>query len=196
MDNYLMYGHILKCKYVPQEQLHPEVWKGANRRFKRTPWNRIEKNRLERGKTREKWSNSIQQEEKRRRAKTEKLKALGYDFEMPALKSVEDVPVQEKEVPKAIEEPTAEPVTNGNADEPAVKAIEASSSTKEAGKPSGDDDAAKLTPSKQTKKEKSKEKIATPVAKTADAAAPSSSPAGKTPEKRAKKADKNKKVKA
>lgn len=53
MDNYLMYGHILKCKYVPSEQLHPEIWKGANRRFKMTPWNKLEKKRLENGKTRE-----------------------------------------------------------------------------------------------------------------------------------------------
>jgi hypothetical protein len=27
MDNYLMYGHIVKCKFVPKEQLHPEIWK-------------------------------------------------------------------------------------------------------------------------------------------------------------------------
>ena len=38
-----MFGHILKCKYIPSEQLHPDIWKGANRRFKRTPWNKIEK---------------------------------------------------------------------------------------------------------------------------------------------------------
>ncbi|PWY93791.1 hypothetical protein BO94DRAFT_487274 [Aspergillus sclerotioniger CBS 115572] len=116
MDNYLMYGHILKCKYVAPEQLHPEIWKGANRRFKRTPWNRIEKKRLDKGKTREQWTERIDREQKRRLAKAEKLKAvLGYDIDLPQLKSVDDVPVQEA---KAIEasEPTAE--------EPA-KAIEA-----------------------------------------------------------------------
>lgn len=96
MNNYLMYGHILKCKYVPQEQQHPELWKGANRRYKRVPWNRIEKQRLERGKTRDKWAKSIEQEEKRRLAKAEKLKKLGYEFEMPELKAVDSVPVQEK----------------------------------------------------------------------------------------------------
>lgn len=96
MNNYLMYGHILKCKYVPQEQQHPELWKGANRRYKRVPWNRIEKQRLERGKTRDKWAKSIEQEEKRRLAKAEKWKKLGYEFDMPELKAVDSVPVQEK----------------------------------------------------------------------------------------------------
>lgn len=110
MDNYLMYGHILKCKYVPAEQLHPEIWKGANRRFKHTPWNRIEKKRLDKGKTREQWTERIEREQKRRLAKAEKLKAMGYEFDMPELMSVDQVPVQEeKEETKAVEaaeEPT------------------------------------------------------------------------------------------
>ncbi|KAE8145282.1 hypothetical protein BDV25DRAFT_74034 [Aspergillus avenaceus] len=117
MDNYLMYGHILKCKYVPQEQLHPEIWKGANRRFKRTPWNRIEKKRLDKGKTREQWTERIEREQKKRLAKAEKLKDLGYDIELPTLKSVDDVPVQQEE-PKAIE------ASEVAAEEPS-KAIEA-----------------------------------------------------------------------
>jgi nucleolar protein 15 len=115
MNNYLMYGHILKCKFVPNEQLHPDIWKGANRRFKKTPWNKIEKKRLESGKPREKWTKSIEQEQRRRVAKLEKLKQLGYEFEIPELKSVDEVPVQgkdkpaletaETEKPKAIEAP-------------------------------------------------------------------------------------------
>lgn len=119
MDNYLMYGHIVKCKYVPKEQLHPEIWKGANRRFKVTPWNRIEKKRLEKGKTREQWSKSIESEQKKRQAKVNKLKALGYELDLPQLKSVDDVPVQE--APKAVE---ATETTEAATEEPA-KAVEA-----------------------------------------------------------------------
>jgi nucleolar protein 15 len=116
MDNYLMYGHILKCKYVPQEQLHPEIWKGANRRFKRTPWNKIEKERLERGKTKEQWSKNIEKEQVRRLAKAEKLKDLGYDLELPKLKSVDEVRVQAKEG-NPIEAGTS--IANGAEKEPA-----------------------------------------------------------------------------
>jgi nucleolar protein 15 len=110
MDNYLMYSHILKCKYVPAEQLHPEVWKGANRRFKRTPWNRIEKKRLEKGKSREQWTKRIDQEQRKRQAKADKLKTLGYEFDLPQLKSVDDVPVQEPKAIEASETPAEEPV--------------------------------------------------------------------------------------
>ncbi|KAJ5191124.1 Nucleotide-binding alpha-beta plait [Penicillium cinerascens] len=110
MDNYLMYSHILKCKYVPAEQLHPEVWKGANRRFKKTPWNRIEKKRLEKGKSREQWTKRIDQEQRKRQAKADKLKALGYEIDLPQLKSVDDVPVQEPKAIEASETPAEEPV--------------------------------------------------------------------------------------
>ncbi|KAG5297621.1 ribosomal biogenesis protein Gar2 [Histoplasma ohiense] len=91
MDNYLMFGHILKCKYILKESVHPQLWKGANKRFKRTPWNDIERRRMEAGKTKEKWSKKIKQENARRAKRAEKMKALGYEFEIPALKGVDEV---------------------------------------------------------------------------------------------------------
>ncbi|KAL6236386.1 hypothetical protein BDW75DRAFT_207083 [Aspergillus navahoensis] len=143
MDNYLMYGHILKCKYVPSEQLHPELWKGANRRFKATPWNRIEQKRLNKGRTRENWTKNIEKEQKRRLAKAEKMKELGYEMQLPELKSVDEVPVQkpEEEV-KAIE------------GEQEAKAIEAPAESK--AEPEKSDDTPKK--SKKDKKEKEKKK--------------------------------------
>lgn len=162
MDNYLMYSHILKCKYVPQEQLHPEVWKGANRRFKQTPWNRIEKKRLEKGKTREQWSKRIEQEQRKRQAKAAKLKALGYDIDLPQLKSVDDVPVQEE--PKAIEAAEAAEAAETPAEEP-VKAIEASTTNedtprakkgKKADQGTPKEEAATESPATKTKKKAKK----------------------------------------
>ena len=142
MDNYLMYGHILKCKFIPSEQLHPEIWKGANRRFKKTPWNRIEKKRLDKGKTREQWTGNIAREQKRRLAKAEKLKeTLGYELELPELMDVDQVPVREET--KAIEDTKA-------AEEP-VKAIEEPSS-KETEVKKNEDDTPKKSKSKKEKK--------------------------------------------
>ncbi|KAL5363945.1 hypothetical protein BJX96DRAFT_127374 [Aspergillus floccosus] len=179
MDNYLMYGHILKCKYVPQEQLHPEIWKGANRRFKRTPWNRIEKKRLDKGKTREQWTERIEREQKRRLAKAEKLKALGYEFEMPQLKSVDDVPVQEES--KAIEAGQDAPA------EEAPKAIEAPEEPKETKD-------AEDTPKKSKKEKKAGSEKGTPKQPTPKKGASevTASPATKAGAK-AKKAGKGKK---
>lgn len=174
MDNYLMYGHILKCKYVPAEQVHPELWKGANRRFKTTPWNRIEQKRLNKGKTRAKWTKNIEQEQKRRLAKAEKMKELGYDFELPELKSVDDVPVQ-----KAIE---------GEAEE--AKAVEGGEQAKAIEAPAEPEKVEKTddTPKKSKKDNKKK--------KTTEAEAPAESPKPKEAASPATKPKKAKKTKA
>jgi nucleolar protein 15 len=177
MDNYLMYGHILKCKYVPQEQLHPDIWKGANRRFKRTPWNRIEKKRLDKGKTREQWSERIEREQKKRLAKVEQLKALGYEIELPQLKSVDEVPVQQEE-DKVIEAPETAP------EEP-PKVIEAPKEEKKADdtpkKSKKDKKKGAQSPAQETPKEQLKE----------EASVATTSPAAKAGAK-AKKAKKTK----
>lgn len=43
MDNYLLHGHILQCKTVPPEQVHPKMWIGANRKYRPIPKGRIER---------------------------------------------------------------------------------------------------------------------------------------------------------
>jgi nucleolar protein 15 len=171
MDNYLMYGHILKVKFIPSEQLHPELWKGANRRFKRTPWNKIEQKRLNKGKSRENWTKSIEQEQKRRLAKAEKLKELGYEIELPQLKSVDEVPIQEKviegeekkaveggEETKAIEEPAAAPVEAEKAEDTPKKAKKAKKEKKtaEAAVESPKVEKAVASPATKTKKKSKK----------------------------------------
>ena len=41
MDNYLLMGHILKCKVIPKDEVHPQLWVGANRKFRHVPRDRI-----------------------------------------------------------------------------------------------------------------------------------------------------------
>lgn len=95
MNNYLMFGHILKCKVVAKEQLHENVWKGANKRFKNVPWNKLEGRKFEVGLGREQWAERVEEENKRRAAKNEKTKEIGYEFEATALKGVDEVPVRD-----------------------------------------------------------------------------------------------------
>lgn len=106
MDNYLMFGHILKCKVVPSEDVHENLWKGANKRFKKVPWSKIEGRKLEKKVGREEWGKRVEGERKKREKKGEKLKSIGYEFEPPKLKGPEDVPVKEGET--AIEGPSTE----------------------------------------------------------------------------------------
>lgn len=95
MNNYLMFGHILKCKLVPKDQVHEKIWVGANKRFKRVPWSRIEGRKLAIGMDREGWGKRIETEKKRREAKNEAMKRIGYEFDMGELKGVEDILVRE-----------------------------------------------------------------------------------------------------
>lgn len=92
MDNYLMFGHILRCKYAPQETLHPDVWKGANRRFKKIPYNKLEKRSLEAPKSQEYWERKFEKEQrKREKKKAEMLERMGYELELPKMKRATEV---------------------------------------------------------------------------------------------------------
>lgn len=102
MDNYLMFGHILKCKYAQPESLHPDTFKGANKRFRVAPHNRMEKRALEAPKSESQWAKKNSKEQLRREKKAEKLKAMGYEIELPRLKSPSEV-LQQKESQNAVE---------------------------------------------------------------------------------------------
>ena len=119
MDNYLLFGHILKVKVVPDAQVSANLWKGANRRFKKVPWNKMEGRRLALAKPEDAWEKQTERERGRRDKKAEKLKAIGYEFEAPKLKSA-------KGVAKKAEQPAL--VTDGEVE---IKTIEAATKKEE-----------------------------------------------------------------
>jgi nucleolar protein 15 len=101
MDKYLLFNHILQVKRVPMEQVNEKMWRVSSRRAKNVPpRNRLEGSMLKRGATRDVWETRVEREQKKRAEKAEKLKEMGYDFDMPAVKAVDEVPVK----PKATEE--------------------------------------------------------------------------------------------
>lgn len=97
MDKYLLFGHILQVRRIPAEQVHENLWKGEGKRFKVMPRNKIEAGVLRRGATREQWEKRVLKENKRRSGKADKLKEMGYEFDMPMVRAVEDVPLREEE---------------------------------------------------------------------------------------------------
>ena len=101
MDKYLLFNHILQVRRVPSEQVKEGMFKGADRRKKVMPRNRIEGGKLRRGMVRDAWEKRVDKENKRRSEKAEKLRELGYEFEMPVVKTVSDVPVQAKAIEEA-----------------------------------------------------------------------------------------------
>ncbi|KAH8685550.1 hypothetical protein BGZ60DRAFT_426039 [Tricladium varicosporioides] len=103
MDNYLLFGHLLKVKIVPDEQVPEELFKGANRRFKKVPWNKLEGRKLKQGATEEVWERRIEQQEAKRSKKAAALKEIGYEFEAPKIKSAKGLAKKQVEAPAAIE---------------------------------------------------------------------------------------------
>lgn len=103
MDNYLMFGHLLKVKVIPNDQLSPDTFKGANKRFKKVPWNKIEGRKLKAGATEKVWDERVGREEEKRSKKAAKLLEIGYEFEAPKLKSAKGLAQEHVEPPTVIE---------------------------------------------------------------------------------------------
>lgn len=80
MDNYLLFGHILKVKPMDPERVHESMWVGANRKFQAIPWSKVMKQRFDRKKSREWWEAHAAKEIERRQAKNEQLQALGIEY--------------------------------------------------------------------------------------------------------------------
>ena len=91
MHNYLLFGHILKCKLLAKENVHEDLWKGANKRFKAMPGNNIEGRKLVLPASKTEWKARQQKEENKRAEKLKRTQKLGYEFVAPVLKSVDDV---------------------------------------------------------------------------------------------------------
>lgn len=109
MHNYLMFGHILQCRVVPSEQVHPELFKGANERFKVNPLNQKAGAAMARGATRDVWEKRVKKENKKRAAKSKALlEEFGYEFNAPPVKSVDEVP---KRIASGEDSPTKQLLT-------------------------------------------------------------------------------------
>ncbi|GAO48521.1 RNA-binding domain-containing protein [Saitoella complicata NRRL Y-17804] len=80
MNNYLLFNHILKCKLVPKDEVHENLFVGANRKFKAVPWNKIAKQQNEKPRTKEQWEKLEVKEKKRREEQQKKLEAAGIDY--------------------------------------------------------------------------------------------------------------------
>ena len=176
MDNYLLLGHILKVKIVPDEQVHADLFKGANKRFKKVPWNKIQGRALKEGKSEEVWDVKAAKEEKKRAEKAEKLKSIGYEFKSPKLKSakgvakpslpaeeakpVDTIPVVEETKisvsTSIVEAPAKSKKKSKNAVEPQVIATEAVIATQISEAPVTESEVPVVDSSKPRKKNKTK----------------------------------------
>lgn len=82
MNNYLLDGHMLQLSMIPPEKVDPNLWVGANRKFRTAPVDRMERARRSRSRTleeRAKVNQRLLQRQKKRRAALERA-GIEYDF--------------------------------------------------------------------------------------------------------------------
>lgn len=83
MHNYMMFGKLLKCHFVPKEKVHRKLWIGADRQFKGIPANDREIQKKNRSKTEQEHEKQIDNIVKKERQKRKKMAKLGIDYDFP-----------------------------------------------------------------------------------------------------------------
>lgn len=83
MNNYLLFNQLLQCNVVAPDNVHPALWKGADRKFVVRPWRQLEKKRRSKTKTAEEEAAHMGKLLAREAAKRKKFAALGIDYEFP-----------------------------------------------------------------------------------------------------------------
>ncbi|EPZ34447.1 Nucleotide-binding, alpha-beta plait domain-containing protein [Rozella allomycis CSF55] len=76
MNNYLMFGHVLHCKLIPKEKVHPELFVGANEVFRPLNYRKRARSEHNRIRTKEEEEKRIEKLRKKKSMKMEKLKEL------------------------------------------------------------------------------------------------------------------------
>ncbi|KAG0232795.1 MKI67 FHA domain-interacting nucleolar phosphoprotein [Actinomortierella wolfii] len=87
MNNYLLFGHQLKCKALAKNQIHPALFEGANRKFKPVPWKKIAREKHNAEKTPERIKTINRKLLHKEAAKRAKLQELGIDYDFPGYKA-------------------------------------------------------------------------------------------------------------
>ncbi|KAH9928424.1 hypothetical protein B0H21DRAFT_700356 [Amylocystis lapponica] len=90
MDNYLLMGHILTCKVIPKDDVHPELWVGANRKWRIVPRDRVARVQHNKPRTEEEQKTAEARLLRRQALRKRKLEESGikYDFEAVAYVSL------------------------------------------------------------------------------------------------------------
>ncbi|KAI9066327.1 RNA-binding domain-containing protein [Trametes sanguinea] len=90
MDNYLLMGHILTCKVIPKDQVHPELWVGANRKWRPVPRDRIARVAHNKPRTEEEQEKAERRLLKRQEQRKRKLQESGIDYDFEDVAYVSD----------------------------------------------------------------------------------------------------------
>ncbi|KAI9591746.1 hypothetical protein BDF19DRAFT_389126 [Syncephalis fuscata] len=87
MNNYLLFGHLLKCKVVPQEKIHPRLFDGANRKFKPVPRHKLAREEHNRTRTAEEAQRNATRLLRKENQKRKRIQNAGIEYDFPGFVS-------------------------------------------------------------------------------------------------------------
>ncbi|OLL22941.1 putative RNA-binding protein [Neolecta irregularis DAH-3] len=87
MNNYLLSSHILKCKLIPSDQVHPDLFKGSLKKFKPLPWANISRHTHDAPKTADQWVKVSRRASNRLEKKLAALNDAGIDYDFGKTKA-------------------------------------------------------------------------------------------------------------
>ncbi|KAF8515405.1 hypothetical protein BU17DRAFT_51802 [Hysterangium stoloniferum] len=82
MHNYLLLGHILQCRVIPKDEVHPELWVGANKKWRVVPRDRVARLQQNKPRTIEQQQRSEARLLARQKKQQAKILASGIDYDM------------------------------------------------------------------------------------------------------------------
>jgi len=83
MNDYILCGRLLKCQFIPNNRIHKDTFKGANKHFKKIDWQAKAKEQRNRVKTAEEHQKSVLRLLKKDKLRRRKIAALGIDYDFP-----------------------------------------------------------------------------------------------------------------
>ena len=87
MDGYFMFVQRIVAKVLRPSQVHPALFKGANRKFKQIPWRRIEMNRQDKERMPEEVATRQARLLRKDQQRRKKIAAAGIDYEYEGLEA-------------------------------------------------------------------------------------------------------------
>ncbi|KAJ7158885.1 hypothetical protein C8R46DRAFT_1224788 [Mycena filopes] len=82
MDNYLLMGHIMRCKVIPKAEVHPELWVGANRMWRPVPTVRVAQSEHNKLRTPDEQGRAARRLLKRQQERQRKLEKQGIKYDL------------------------------------------------------------------------------------------------------------------
>merc|ERR1712072_971319 len=102
MNNYMMFDRLLKCQFVPEDKLHPSVWKGANKKFVWLNRSAMSRNLRNKMKDKDELTSTAQRLLKKERRLRKKLQLSGIQYDFPGYAGAIAAEKKKKKVAKKV----------------------------------------------------------------------------------------------